>query len=96
MGTVTVTDVFTTNPTMTKNKTMKILPFNNAPYKNAAYRNTSFNNAPYKNARFNYKPFRDLAGFLQRGLLSREHFIVNWRNAQRDQGIGVTDAEKTR
>jgi hypothetical protein len=37
----------------------------------------------------NYKPFRDLADCRRRDVLSREHFIVSWGNAQRDQGITV-------
>jgi hypothetical protein len=36
---------------------------------------------------FNYKPFRDLAELRDRRVISREHFILNWGLAQKDQCI---------
>jgi hypothetical protein len=40
-----------------------------------------------KNTKINWKPFKQLAEMRGKGAISREHFIANWRVAQRDQGI---------
>jgi hypothetical protein len=53
----------------------------------------------------NYKPFLDLIKLRQSRVISEGHFILDWRLAQRDQGIvppgwrgkilGRSDAKKT-
>jgi hypothetical protein len=39
----------------------------------------------------NYAPFFNLANLRRRGVISREHFILDWGLAQRDQGIKAED-----
>jgi hypothetical protein len=48
-----------------------------------------------ENTVIDYKPFRVLADLKRRNAITREHFILDWKLAQRDQGIR-TDAKKTR
>jgi hypothetical protein len=37
--------------------------------------------------KINWKPFFDLAKLFHRGVISKEHLILNWGLAQQDQGI---------
>jgi hypothetical protein len=48
---------------------------------------TAMENRKTPGKKINWKPFFDLAELFNNGVISREHLILNWGLAQRDQGI---------